>query len=118
MSRRIDRIALSLPPRHAGASAHRWLCSALRSAILDGRLKPGSRLPATRDLASRYRLSRGTIVTAFEQMKSEGYITGRVGSGTYVNTFVPDALLEVARPQRATGAVSPNQPRRWSALAS
>jgi GntR family transcriptional regulator/MocR family aminotransferase len=118
MSRRIDCLALSLPPRSAGVSVHRWLCSALRSAILDGRLKPGSRLPATRDLASRHRLSRGTIVTAFEQMKSEGYITGRIGSGTYVNTVVPDALFEVARPPRASSPVGRHPPRRWSALAS
>jgi GntR family transcriptional regulator / MocR family aminotransferase len=117
MSRRIDEVALSLTPRGAAASAHRWLCSALRSAILDGRLKPGSRLPATRELASRYRLSRGTIVAAFEQMKSEGYITGRIGSGTYVNTVLPDALLDVARTPRAVRPVGPHPPRRWSPLA-
>jgi len=92
---RTDSVPLTLPPRGAAQPAGRWLCSALRAAILDGRLRPGARLPATRDLAMRYRLSRGTIVAAFEQIRSEGYITARSGSGTYVSTVLPDSLLEV-----------------------
>ena len=44
----------------------------MQAAILDGRLRPGRRLPPTRDLADTYRLSRATIVTAFEQLKAEG----------------------------------------------
>jgi DNA-binding transcriptional MocR family regulator len=55
----------------AGASAagfgnlrQRWLCWALRAEILEGRLRPGARLPATRDLARQYGLARGTIVNA------------------------------------------------------
>jgi len=104
---------LTLAPRDAAVPAARWLSGALRAAILDGRLRPGARLPATRDLAKRYRLSRGTIVTAFEQMKSEGYVTGRIGSGTYVNTVLPDALLQ-AGPPRAPHPLQPVRPRRIS----
>jgi GntR family transcriptional regulator/MocR family aminotransferase len=110
--------ALTLAPRTA-TPAYRWLCSELRAAILEGRLRPGTRLPATRDLALTYRLSRGTVVAAFEQMKAEGYVTGRQGSGTYVNTTLPDALLSVARPPRSPrrGEPSPPQaPRHLSAI--
>jgi len=103
-------LALTLPSRDTRLPAGRWLCSALRAAILDGRLRPGARLPATRDLAARYRLSRGTIVAAFEQMKSEGYVTGRAGSGTYVSTVLPDSLLEVRGQRPAQGPV--RSPRR------
>ena len=60
------------------AGLYRWLYAELRSAILDGRLRPGARLPATRDLAAAYDLSRATIVTAFDQLKSEGYVEGTV----------------------------------------
>jgi GntR family transcriptional regulator/MocR family aminotransferase len=95
MRLRTEGVPLTLPPREAALPAGRWLCSALRAAILEGRLRPGARLPATRDLATRYRLSRGTIVAAFEQIRSEGYITARSGSGTYVSTVLPDSLLEV-----------------------
>jgi len=77
-------------------SAYRWLYGALRSSILEGRLHPGARLPATRDLARQYRLSRGTIVNAVEQLKSEGYVQSRMGSGTYVSRILPDDLLQVA----------------------
>jgi GntR family transcriptional regulator/MocR family aminotransferase len=56
----------------------------LRAAILDGRLRPGARLPSTRSLGRQYSLSRGTVVTAFDQLHSEGYTRTEVGSGTYV----------------------------------
>ena len=75
----------------------RWFYEELRSAILAGHLQPGARLPATRDLAREYVLSRGTIVAAFEQLASEGYVEGRTGSGTYVSQVLPEELLQVAR---------------------
>jgi len=56
-------------------------------------------------LASQYGLARGTIVNAFEQLKSEGYIDGCVGSGTYVNRVVPEQLLHVTPPHAAKPAV-------------
>lgn len=59
---------------------YRWL----RQAILDGDLPAGTRLPATRLLASDYALSRNTVVCAFEQLAAEGYIEGHTGSGTVV----------------------------------
>jgi GntR family transcriptional regulator / MocR family aminotransferase len=88
---------LVLPLRDSGKSASHWLYESLREAILEGRLRPGIRLPATRDLARQYRLARGTVVNAFDQLKSEGYIQGSVGSGTYVNKVLPEELLQVAR---------------------
>src|SRR3981189_2938784 len=87
---------LLLPPREAGAPALHWLYAALRADILAGRLRPGSRLPATRDLADQYGLSRGTVVSAFEELKSEGYLHGSAGSGTYVSSLLPETLLQVA----------------------
>lgn len=72
---------LALPTPRERRPLGRWLYNELRAAILDSRLKRGARLPATRDLALRYGLSRGTVVTVFEQLQSEGYLEGRVGSG-------------------------------------
>jgi GntR family transcriptional regulator/MocR family aminotransferase len=75
-------------------------------------------LPATRDLARQYGLSRGTIVTAFEQLKSEGYVEGSVGSGTFVNQTLPDELLQVSS-HAAAGVPAPRtQRRRFSDFAS
>ena len=115
MPKQTTPLELMLPPREPGAPAIRWLYGALRAAILAGRLRPGARLPATRDLARHYGLSRGTIVSAFEQLKSEGYVHASVGSGTYVSRVLPDRLLEAAPPVRTEAAVARSRrPRRWS----
>jgi len=87
---------LALPPRDPTVPAYRWLYASLRAEILCGRLRPGARLPSTRDLANQYGLARGTIVNAFEQLKSEGYVEGSVGSGTHVSKVLPEKLLHVS----------------------
>jgi GntR family transcriptional regulator/MocR family aminotransferase len=87
---------LALPYRNPGVPAYQWLYEAVRSEILSGRLRPGTRLPATRDLARQYGLARGTIVNAFDQLGSEGYIEGNVGSGTFVTRMLPERMLHVA----------------------
>jgi GntR family transcriptional regulator/MocR family aminotransferase len=97
MARRSALTEIFLPSRVEGESAYRWLYGALRREILEGKLRPGTRLPATRDLAQEYGLSRGTIVAAFEELKSEGYVEGSVGSGTFVSKILPEELLEVRR---------------------
>src|SRR5450759_1821292 len=107
-------IELALPLRDSDKSASRWLYESLRVAILEGRLRPGIRLPATRDLARQYRLARGTIVNAFDQLKSEGYIQGRVGSGTYVNKILPEELLHVPRKESPALSVRHKQRRKLS----
>ncbi|MEZ4702042.1 MAG: PLP-dependent aminotransferase family protein [Rhodothermales bacterium] len=96
---------LVLTPRSPDEPAYRWLCDALRGAILGGRLRPGVRLPASRELARTYGLSRGTVVTAFELLQAEGYLEGRVGAGTYVSRTLPDALLQVE--ERPLGKATP-----------
>jgi len=111
MAKRTTSFELMLPLRDSEAPAYRWLYAALRAEILEGRLRPGARLPGTRDLAGQYGLSRGTIVTAFEQLKAEGYVEGSVGSGTYVSRILPDELLQVPR-QAGAPSPAPRQPRR------
>ncbi len=69
---------------------------ALRGAILRGDLAQGARLPSSRGLASDLGLSRTTVLLAYEQLHAEGYVTGRVGSGTYVATELPDMALRSA----------------------
>ena len=97
MAKRATAFGLVLPPRRSRIPVFRWLYASLRAEILEGRLGSGARLPATRDLARQYRLSRGTIVSAFELLKSEGYVRGTVGSGTYVSKILPDSFLRVTR---------------------
>ncbi len=114
MAKRTAVFELTLPLRESGTPAHRWLYKALRTEIIEGRLRPGARIPGTRDLASQYRLSRGTIVNAFEQLKSEGYVDGSVGSGTYVSKILPEELLQVTREVRAQSSTRRKQRRSVS----
>ena len=46
------------------------LYAELRGSILEGRLRPGTRLPASRDFARQHSLSRGTVVVVFERQPS------------------------------------------------
>jgi GntR family transcriptional regulator/MocR family aminotransferase len=117
LAKRSAPFNLVLPPRDAKTPAFRWLYAALRGDILAGRLRPGSRLPATRDLATQYGLSRGTVVSAFEELKSEGYLHGSRGSGTYVSSVLPESLLQVAPEPRQRLSSIKQQPRRLSGYA-
>ncbi|MFF4619528.1 MocR-like pyridoxine biosynthesis transcription factor PdxR [Nonomuraea jabiensis] len=60
------------------------IASELRDSIRGGRLTPGTRLPATRDLATDLQVSRGVVVEAYEQLVAEGFLVSRVGVGTQV----------------------------------
>ncbi len=102
MSKLATEFELALPPNRERVAAYRWLYASVRAEILNGHLRPGTRLPSTRDLATQYGLARGTIVNAFEQLKSEGYVEGTVGSGTYVNKIVPEFNFDVRTQQTAS----------------
>jgi len=69
------------------------LYRSLRSAILEGRLGAGARLPSTRGLSRELGLSRNAVLMAFDQLLAEGYVAGRVGSGTFVARTLPDEML-------------------------
>jgi GntR family transcriptional regulator / MocR family aminotransferase len=62
----------------------RTLYRQLKAAILDGRLTPGAKLPATRKSEAFFGVSRNTAVEVYEKLLNEGYIVTLLGSGTYV----------------------------------
>lgn len=68
-------------------SKHRAMYQALRDAIAGGLLSPGEKLPSTREMASLYGLSRGSVSLAYEMLASEGYVRAGVGQGTFVAGF-------------------------------
>src|SRR5579859_3459469 len=75
-----------------------WLAGAIRAAIMDGRLRAGAPLPATRLLASDLGVSRGVIVEVYQRLADEGLVSGRPGTGTRV--------LGVSRPDVEPGEAS------------
>ena len=112
MSRGKTASALDLPrPDTLDAGKQQGAYDALRGAILARQLPAGSRLPSTRSLAERWRVSRGTLEAAFDRLHSEGYVQRVAGSGTRVCAVIPEQFIAapVARgtPRRA---VEPDLP--------
>jgi GntR family transcriptional regulator/MocR family aminotransferase len=93
--------------RSAPLPLYRQIYEGLRAAILQRRLAPGARLPSTRTVARDLGISRYTVVEAFLQLLSEGYIEGKAGSGTYVTRTLPEELLHSSRPRRTAPAPLP-----------
>lgn len=77
----------------SGVALNRQLYECLRQAILEGTLPSSTALPASRDLAREAGMSRNTVTHAYEQLRAEGYVHARVGSGTFVAETTPDSLL-------------------------
>ena len=73
----------------------------LRAAIRDGRLRPGERLPSTRELATSLGVSRGMVVDCFDQLQAEGYLIARSGSATRVADTAPTTSPPAASPAGA-----------------
>ncbi|SCY84635.1 GntR family transcriptional regulator / MocR family aminotransferase [Rhizobium sp. NFACC06-2] len=67
----------------------------VRSLILDGRLQAGMALPPTRVLAEKMRLSRNTVMIAYERLAAEGYVETRGTAGVFVTSIPPDDLLVI-----------------------
>ncbi len=78
-------------PRGAWAT---HLCHEIREAVRTGSLHPGAQLPATRTLARDLGLSRGLICEVYDQLKAEGYLIARPGSGTAVADVVKTPVAQ------------------------
>lgn len=79
-------------------------------------------MPSTRTLADDLRVSRNTVLYAFEQLVAEGYLRASTGSGTFVASNLPDQMFSVPqsrRPERSEQVTSVPQlrERNWSHFA-
>ncbi len=77
-------VELDREVRNQGSRVH----AALRSAILDGRLKAGLQLPSSRSLAEQLGVRRNAVVAAYEHLVGDGLIEARHGAGTYVSRYM------------------------------
>ena len=69
----------------AKGSLHRRLTAAFEHAIEQGMILPGTRVPAERSLAEALALSRTTVLTSYNNLKADGWLESRTGSGTWVS---------------------------------
>ena len=96
--------------RSGPTGIQRQLYSLLRDLILNGQLSGGTRLPSTRVVAAEFGISRNTAIAAFEQLQAEGYVSGRIGSGTRVCSILPEHLLRASASGTVLAAPVPAGP--------
>ena len=93
---------------------HSGLCTriehALREAVRDGRLAPGTALPSSRSLARDLAVARGTVSAAYGQLAAEGYLEVRQGAPARVSRQY--ARLP-ARPAKPLAPADPAGHFRW-----
>jgi len=82
----------------------------LRALVHCGDLRPGDRIPASRELASQLGVHRTTVANAYAELEAEGLIQGHVGRGTFIRATA--APLRIAPPPPAAG----NGGVRWESL--
>ena len=73
------------------------IAAEIRAAVANGTLAPGDAVPSTRALAQQLGISRGSVVTAYDQLEGEGYLLTRQGAPTRIH---PE-LAVAERPQTA-----------------
>jgi DNA-binding transcriptional regulator YhcF (GntR family) len=78
---------------------YRQLVTQVVLAILCGDLKPGDRLPSTRELARRFALHPNTVSAGYRQLEQQGWTERRRGSGVYVRAnadppSTPEQILD------------------------
>ena len=84
----------------------------LRSLVHAGDLRPGDRIPASRELATILGVHRTTVANAYAELESEGLIQGHVGRGTFIRATGDGLKLTPPAPPVLNG----NHGVRWELL--
>ena len=66
----------------------------LETMILEGSLKPGQKLPAERELAKQFDVSRPSLREAIQKLEAKNLVTRRQGGGTYVSDKILAGLSD------------------------
>jgi DNA-binding transcriptional MocR family regulator len=86
------------PDRTRPEPVYRQLEVYLRELVESRRLRPGERLPASRELAASLGLARNTVNQAYQALVEDGLLTSHVGQGTFVARRPGPPLRPVAEP--------------------
>jgi GntR family transcriptional regulator / MocR family aminotransferase len=73
----------------------------VRSAVLSGALRAGTRVPSSRAMASQLGVARASVVAAYEHLLAEGYVESRLGSGTFISSEVAGLATRRRSPPHA-----------------
>jgi len=94
--------------KNGSISLGRQLYDIIRQLILTGDLRAGTKLPASRVLSREIGLSRNTVLSAYEQLHSEGFVVSATGSGTFVSDTVPCLPSRQPEPSPTDAVVPPH----------
>ncbi|TDD27753.1 FadR family transcriptional regulator [Kribbella turkmenica] len=83
----------AVPPRTPGVSQTDVVVQSIRQMIIEGRLRPGDRLPVEKDLAAAFGVSRNPLREGVRALSMMGVLETRQGDGTYVTNLDPSMLL-------------------------
>ncbi|MDQ1367373.1 MAG: hypothetical protein QOE57_3415 [Acidimicrobiaceae bacterium] len=109
-------------PESAHGTMAQRLANAIRAAVASGLLGDGVRLPPERALASALAVSRSTVTAALDELRAEGVVESRQGSGTVVHgghrsitsTRIAEHFSEWPGIDLASG--NPPDPSHWPPL--
>lgn len=79
--------------RNSEEPIYRQLIRHIKSQIESGGLPPGTRLPASRDLALQLNISRISVVNAYAELRASGFLSAHAGRGTFVSGGAGDVAL-------------------------
>jgi GntR family transcriptional regulator len=65
------------------------IAARIRVAVASGELRPAAALPSVRDLAAELRVNPATVVQAYRDLETDGFVEIRHGAGTFVRELAP-----------------------------
>ncbi|MFY0595172.1 MAG: PLP-dependent aminotransferase family protein [Cognatishimia sp.] len=100
-------VSLSIPiDRESPIPIFEQIAAELRARIMSGAIAAGAQLPPTRAFALQLGVSRSTMVTAYDQLVAEGYISGRRGAGFAVENIGDVSLPSASRAREVVEPVA------------
>ncbi|AQT93537.1 PLP-dependent aminotransferase family protein [Pseudomonas azotoformans] len=84
-------------------ASYRKIAEGLVTAIVEGRLQPGTLLPGTREMAQLLDVNRKTVILAYEEALTKGWLVSEPRRGTFVNAQLTPKPL----PSRAQQSFAP-----------
>jgi DNA-binding transcriptional regulator YhcF (GntR family) len=102
-----NRLKLFVPPialdRTFGIPLHRQIYRQIAEAIRSGAVDYEARLPSTRAMAGMLRVSRNTVLAAYEDLAAEDLVRGEHGSGMRITRRGNEKIFGLRQVIRAAG---------------
>jgi GntR family transcriptional regulator / MocR family aminotransferase len=89
------------------AAIQQQMVKHLRQMIQEGTLPLGSKLPSTRSLSEQLKVSRGSVVNAYQHLVAEGYIETQTASATFVSRHLPESFIQAEQVEETLTGPAP-----------